>query len=139
MKRKALLQTIETEVTKVYNFSHSFVYKINEYRGAYPLWLQFPLQPISYDSVKKNTTYKVEAILFVKNEDFSEDEKEEQWENMEGVAKTVYKALDALARTSGDIVKVSGFTAEVDEFAVDTRGSVSLRVKFDVEVYECTS
>lgn len=139
MKRSELVATIKSLIS--IDFFHSFVYRINEYKGGYPVWLLTPPKMVSKQKRGKEyvTEYHCESFLFEKNNQSSEDEKELIWQGQEDLATAVYSALDDLSRSDSDIKSVSNLICEPDEFQIDQRGSISTRVVFNVQIYHCES
>ena len=140
MKRSGLVSAIKTLATNItyatgikYSFDHGFIYRINEYEGDYPLiWCNPPVLT-ERNKAEKRYTYKVTLFLFVAHDEFTEDEKETEWEKMETAALSIYEALP----DNANIINATDFACDPDEFAVDSRGSVSVMCTFNVITYDC--
>lgn len=138
MKRSGLVTAIKTlsNITYAtgvnYAFNHGFIYRINEYEGDYPLiWLNPPVL-VGRNKSRKEYTYKVTMFAFVQSDDFTEDEKETEWEKMETALLTIYHSLP----DDANIVNATDFNCEPDEFT-EQRGSVSVMCTFNVTTYDC--
>ncbi|MFA6335571.1 MAG: hypothetical protein WCX48_08465 [Bacteroidales bacterium] len=140
MKRSGIVTAIKTLVeANSYSFNQGFIYRINEYTGTYPVWMLTPirLQDRKRDGSGSKSVYLCEAYIFTKNEATTETGKETIWEAQETLASKVFNGLDTLSRTTSDIMEVSGLSCEPDEFQIDQRGSISMKVSFTIKVYDC--
>ena len=140
MKRTGIISAIKTLVeANSFSFAKGFIYRINEYTGAYPVFMLTPirLQDRKKDGSGSKSVYLCEAYIFTKNEATTEDGKETIWEAQEALATKVFNGLDALSRTTSDIMEVYGLSCDPDEFQIDQRGSISMKVSFNLKVYDC--
>ena len=139
MKRSGLVTAIKTLATNItyatgvkYSFEHGFIYRINEYEGDYPMiWLNPPVL-IGRNKSRKEFTYKVTMFAFVQSNNFTEDQKEAEWEKMEAALLSVFDVLP----DNTNIVNATDFTCDPDEFT-EQRGSVSVMCTFNVITYDC--
>jgi hypothetical protein len=140
MKRSGIVSAIKTLVeANSYSFNQGFIYRINGYTGDYPVWMLTPvrLQDRKKDGSGLKSVYLCESYIFTKNEATTETGKETIWEAQEALASKVFNGLDALSRTTSDIMEVYGMACDPDEFQIDQRGSISMKVSFTIKVYDC--
>ena len=78
-------------------------------------------------------TYKVVMYLFVQNEQYSNEQKEEKWEELERAAR---KGIATLPMIS-DVISTDKVTIKPDEFAFTSFGELSQTVTFLANVYFC--
>lgn len=137
-----LLKTL-TEAQKInnenINFNPGFLYRINEYRGLYPVLMCEPLKLINSvsDGKGKTNTYKVNMFLFVRlTKDDSEDDKTVLFEKMDDFCIALIAGLRSSLSTTG-LQSFYDFAFDSDEYAFDTRGSLCTTINMTLDVYDC--
>lgn len=116
------------------DFQQGFIYRINGSGLTLPcLWVN-PLEMVGKTGRCEGViSYKIVLYIFIQNEKYSEQEKEQRWSQMEAMA---IKSVTALA-ADDDVGEVSGFRCTPDEFAYTGFGELSLKVDLTIGMRYC--
>lgn len=136
MKRSDIITVFRSKVeTLGYSFLHGFPYRINEGVNSYPLfWLCPPVfRSITTNSNESYTIYHIEAYIHHLNRKFTEDEKEVIWQQQEDIAKSLIISLP----DDTDIMYAVSLRCEPDEFKFSADGTISSKITFDIQIYDC--
>jgi len=146
MKRSEFIQLMKTVCAdEKYTFQHGFPYRMNEGSDGYPLfWLCPPsllsrkVTGISPGELESETNYEATAYIHHLNENFTEEQKEEVWQEQEDIAMKILNLLPVYEfnGTQSDIISVTEIRCEPDEFQ-HKDGTISMVVTFKYRLYDC--
>lgn len=132
MKRIDLINSLKMKVeTEAWDFRHGFVGGIPSGGITDSMWWCCPLKLIASVSNynEQFRTYRLISYLFLVDNAFTEDEREQKWQEMEDSAQNVYDGFVL------DKDPVSGFVCSPQE--TDVPGTICLKVLFNVRIYHC--
>jgi hypothetical protein len=117
------------------NFQHGFAYRMNEGIEGYPLVWLCPPEFVSkrIDETDSYTTYNATVYIHHLNDKYTEDEKEEIWQEQEDLAFSLFKMWNL---TGTDIVRLEIMKISPDEFRFKD-GTISSQLEIQFELYDC--
>lgn len=133
--RKKLIEAIKAAfLSEGYGFFQGFADKIQGSELTLPaLWLT-PIEVAGMSGRNDGkVTYKIVLYLFVQNEQYDEQQKEEKWEKLERIARKGIATLPIIS----DVISTDKVTIKPDEFALTSFGELSQTVTFLADVYFC--
>ena len=134
MRREIVKAIHDAFLCDGWSFRQGFIYNTTGIKMELPaLWLT-PIELAGKTGLSEGvSTYKVILYLFAMNYKYTEEQKEEQWAELESRA---LDSCETLAQ-SDHVMRVFGLSCEPDEFAYTQFGELSMKVTFSVDMEYC--